>query len=149
MASFVHNVAKKKLLEGTLDLDNDTIKILAITGAGTPNPDHATVTAVLAATAEANGTGYTQGPASASRKTVAVTVAQDDSNDRATATTAATSWSSVTLGATIKALLIYKHASGSDDSLNFPIAYIDDAAGLPFTTNGSDINLAAQVLRLT
>ena len=148
MAATVYNVAKKKWLDGTLDMDTDTIKVLLITGTVSINPDHATVAAVLAAMAEANGTGYTSGVGSSSRKTVTMTVAQDDANDRATATSSTTSWTGVSLAATIKGYLYYKHASGSDDTLNFPIGFVDDATGLPLTTNGSDVNLAASVFRL-
>lgn len=149
MSSVLYNIAKAGIENGSIDLDTNTIKALLITGTPAINVDHDDVAAVLAANAEASGTGYASGPGGAGRKTVTVSVAVDDTNDRSDATIAATSWSAILLGATIKAVLYYKHVSGTDDTLNIPIAITDAATGLPFTTNGSDLNLGASIVRVS
>ena len=71
--------------------------------------------------------------------------AVDNGNDRATATTATTSWTAIN-GGNITQFLVYVH-TGSNDAANIPVMIVDDASGLPLTTNGSDVNLAAQVIR--
>jgi|GEM_PF-3267827 len=144
MATTCYNVAKKKYSPD--DLAGATVKVLLIETACTIDPDHATVAAVLATGAEFSGTNYTAGVASTDRKTVVVTAAQDDANNRATATTATTSWTAINTGI-INQFLVYVHVSGVDDALNFPVMIVDDASGLPLTTNGSNVNLAAQVIR--
>ena len=48
-------------------------------------------------------------------------------------------FSSVTSGQTIGAIVIYKENSNSDQSLNIPLVHIDTATGLPITSNGGDI----------
>lgn len=149
MANTVYNVAKSRWLSGDLDMNSDTIKTILVEGTPTINADHATVAAVLAAGAELVCTGYTAGPGSASRKTNTMTVAQDDTNDRATAATNAQTWSTLSGGDVIRAYLIYEHVSGTDDTLNFPIAIVDTDTGLPLTTNGSDVALGVVTVRLT
>lgn len=143
MATTVYNVAKKKYSPD--DLAGATVKVLLIETTCTVDPDHATVAAVLATGAEFSGTNYTAGASSTDRKTVVVTAAQDDTNNRATATTATTTWSAIN-GGDINQFLIYVH-TGSNDASNIPVMIVDDATGLPLTTNGSDVDLAAQVVR--
>lgn len=143
MATTIYNVAKKKYSPD--DLAAATVKVLLIETTCTINPAHATVAAVLATGAEFSGTNYTPGASSTDRKTVVVTAAQDDANDRGTATTATTSWTAINAG-TIVQYLIYVH-TGSNDASNIPVMIVDDATGLPLTTNGSNVDLAAQVVR--
>jgi len=45
----------------------------------------------------------------------------------------------VTSGQTINAIVIYLEISSSNQASNLPIAYIDTATGLPITANGGDI----------
>lgn len=149
MANTVYNVAKSRWLSGDLDMNSDTIKTLLIEGTPTINPDHATVAAVLAAGAELVCTGYTAGPGSTSRKTNTVTVTQEDASDRASAATNSQTWTALSGGDVIRAYLLYEHISGTDDTLNFPIAIVDTDTGLPLTTNGSDVSLGAVTIRLT
>ena len=44
----------------------------------------------------------------------------------------------VPVGSPLDAVLIYQY-NGADDTLNYPIAYLDSMTGLPFTPNGGDI----------
>lgn len=143
MATTVYNIAKKKYSPD--DLAAATVKVLLIETACTISADHDDVAEVLATGAEFSGTNYTSGASSTDRKTVVVTAAVDNGNDRGTATTATTSWSAIN-GGTINQFLIYVH-TGSNDASNIPVMIVDDATGLPLTTNGSDVDLAAQVVR--
>lgn len=144
MSTTVFNIAKKKYSPD--DLAAATVKVLLIETACTINADHDDVAEILATGAEFSGTNYTSGVASTDRKTVVVTAAVDNGNDRATATTATTSWTAIN-GGNITQFLVYVHVSGVNDNLNIPVMIVDDASGLPLTTNGSDVNLAAQVIR--
>jgi hypothetical protein len=148
MANFIYNVAKTRMQNGGLDLDTDTIKCLLVEGSTAGDPDHATVAAALAVHAELVCTGYTAGPGSSSRKTETITVTGDNANDRSDAVTGSQTWTALSDGSIVQKYLIYKHVSGSDDTLNIPIALIDTATGLPLTTNGSDVTRAATTLRL-
>lgn len=152
MANTVYNIAKRNLLDDYFSSDiasGRSFRALLIQGSTGPDPDHATVTAVLAAAAELTGaSGYTAGPSSSSRVTVTPTVATDNANDRATVTFSAPTWTAVNTG-TVRQVLIYRHESSSDDSLNIPVACIDTATGLPLTLNGSDVNGGSHVIRLT
>lgn len=152
MANTVYNVAKGNLLNDLLATDiasGATFKVLLVQGSTAPDPDHDDVAAVLAAAAELTGaTGYTGGAGGAGRKTVTFSVAVDDTNNRADATRSATSWTGLNAG-TVRQWLLYRHISGTDDTLNIPVYAVDTATGLPLTLNGSDVSLSADTFRLT
>lgn len=149
MANVYYNIAKGRHQSGDLDLNSDTIKVLLIEGSTAPDPDHDTVAEVVAAAAELVCTGYTAGPGSASRKTLTVTVTVDDTNNRSDAVSNSQTWTALSDGSIIRQYLIYEHISGSDDTLNIPIACVDTDSGLPLTTNGSDVSLGAVTLRMS
>lgn len=134
MASFVYNVAKAGFANGTLDWDTNTFKIMLIDNAYTPNPDHATVSAL---TELPNGTGYTGGFNGAGRKTLSVcSVVQVDASDRAELRVSlATTWSAINAG-TAKAAVVIREMTSDADSI--PVAYID-SGGWPIVTNGGDL----------
>jgi hypothetical protein len=48
-------------------------------------------------------------------------------------------FSQVTSGQTINAIVIYLEISSVNQALNLPVAFIDTATGLPITANGGDI----------
>jgi hypothetical protein len=144
MANTVYNVAKK--VDGSLDVDTDTVKMLLISGTTAPDPDHTTVSAVLAAAAELSATGYSPGASSTDRKTLTVTVTVDNANNRVDHTTNSQTWSALNSG-TLRQVLIYKH-TGTNDASNVPIMCIDTASGLPLTLNGSDVTVGAQTYRI-
>jgi len=60
VADFVYNIAHLQLLNGTMDLDTDDIRILLLTAATDEDPDDVDVQAVLAraGTTEATHTNY-------------------------------------------------------------------------------------------
>jgi hypothetical protein len=82
---FYHNFLKA-MADGTVDVDTDVIKCMLVTDSYTPNADH-TVKADLVANEIANGNGYTTGGV-----TVAVTVTDDDANDKFVFDVANPSW---------------------------------------------------------
>jgi len=140
--ALVYNRAKKEILDGTIDLVNDTIKIMLVTssyvaddahdfvdGAGADDPiDH-----------ELSGTGYTAGFAGSGRKTLAAKVfSEDDTNNRGEFDdTADITWTAIDAG-TSAAAIAYKHNTSDADSVL--IAYID-TGGFPIVTNGGALTI--------
>lgn len=133
MANVVYNVAKQQLMNGTLDLDTNDIRVLLLTANGDINIDDDTVDAVLAraSTTEAAATGYARQAIGSEAVTV------DDTNDRAVFDGADIVFSGVATGETIVGLIVYKHVTNDTDSI--PIAHLDVTPNLP--TNGSDITV--------
>lgn len=134
MAAVVYNVAKAKFAANTLDWDSADIRLLLIegtVGAAASNPDSSTLTAALSGSTEAAGTGYV-------RKTLASkAVTQDDTNNRATLTAAAVTWSGADWG-TANAAIVYLHVDGTNGN-DIPISFHD--GGFPQTMNGGDFTL--------
>lgn len=77
MASALYNNGKKKLMDGSIDLDTDTIKVAFTTSSYTPNIDSHDFFDDI--TNEVSGTGYSAGGYTLSNKSVTV----DTTNDRA------------------------------------------------------------------
>lgn len=149
MASFVFNRAKKEIMDGTIDLLSDTIKVMLVDSSYTPDKDDEFV-ADGADAAELSGTGYQAGFAGTGRKTLsnkAITV--DNTNDRAEFdNTVDLTWSSIDAGI-VAAMVIYKHLT--NDGASVVIAYVD-SGGFPKTTNGGDLSVvfnAEGILQLT
>ena len=68
MANVIYNSLKKKIMDGSIDLDSDTIKVMLVTSAYVPDQDghdfHDDVTN------EVSGTGYTSGGQALANKSV-------------------------------------------------------------------------------
>jgi hypothetical protein len=136
MASFLYNRGKKEILDGTIDLVNDTLKAMLVTSSYSANPDDDFASAPAAA--ELSGTGYASGFAGAGRKTLASkSITEDDTNNRAEFTAANLQWTGIDAG-TAAAVVLYKHLT--NDGASVLIAYID-TGGFPKTTNGGDLNI--------
>jgi hypothetical protein len=121
MANVLYDSGREGFLDGTIDWDTDTIKVVLVdTGVYTFSAAHkfrSSSSAGEVSTAQTLGT-----------KTVTAGVA--DAADSA--------FPSVS-GATVEALIIYKdNGSAAADRL---IAFIDSATGLPVTPNGGNINV--------
>jgi hypothetical protein len=118
MASVVYNSFKKKIMDGSIDLDTDTIKVALVTSSYSPDIDsHDFFDDV---TNEVTGTGYTAGGATLG----SVTVTADNTDDEGVFDAADTTWSSSTI--TARGAVIYK--STGTDSTSPLIAYIDFGA---------------------
>lgn len=128
MADVIYNSFKKDIMNGNINLASDTIKVMLVTSAYTPNQDsHAKRSNV---TNEITGTGYTSGGKALSGKAVT----QDDTNNRGVFDAIDVSWSSATF--TSRAAVLYKSRGGaaSADEL---IAYIDFGSNKIASSPGS------------
>lgn len=142
MASFWYNKAVTEVLTGTIDLDTNTLKVMLVNSTYTPNRDNDVVDAgggSDAADAEIVATGYTSGWGGAGRKTVTVTVTEQDANDRAVIIFGDLTWTALggaTNDTVVGAILIKE--GGANDTTSRLIAYWDlvDTA-----TNGGDFTL--------
>ena len=135
MASFVFDVGSDGVAKGTIDWVNDTdIRMLLLTGAGTPVKGNATV---LAALAEANvdestATNYSR--AAMANKSISTTGNKTlfDADNPVFSSLGGAS------NDTITGWIIYKGTAASgDDGSNIPISYTDLTTDL--TTNGGDV----------
>lgn len=78
MASAIYNSAKKKLIDGTIDIDTNTIKVALLSSSYTPNIDTHVFFSDLS-NELATASGYTAGGLSLANKSVTI----DTGNDRA------------------------------------------------------------------
>lgn len=137
MADVIFNGFKKHLFAGDFDLDANTIKMMLVTSAYTPNQDtHEFRSSV---TNEVAGTGYTAGGVTLTNKTVT----QDDTNNRAAWDFDDAVWASATI--TARGAVVYKDTgSAATDIL---ICYID--FGSDKTSTAGEFRVAvADLLRL-
>ena len=75
MANQIFNSFKRDVINGSIDLDTDTIKLMLVTSSYTPNID--THTKRSDVTNEVTGTGYTAGGVALANKTVTVNTTTD------------------------------------------------------------------------
>lgn len=133
------NAFKTELLNGTFDLDADTIRVLLLddSTAYTFDPDaHTFVSDVTAAGTEMTGTGY-------SRKTLSgATITQDDTGDEGVFDADNVTWMDIDAG-TIQTIVVYQQIGGDDSTPGDDrvVTVLDDAhvSDLPLPTNGSDV----------
>jgi hypothetical protein len=142
MPSFIYNTAMKEMIDGILDLDSDTLKIMLVNDDYTPNKDDDVVDAGGAADAvdaEIVATNYARGWGAAGRKVATISVAVDKVNDRAKATITDLTWAA--LGGAVNDVIagaILVKEGGANDTTSRLIAFFD-VADTP--TNGGDIKL--------
>lgn len=114
MASVVYNSFKRDIMNGSIDLDTDTIKVALVTSSYTPNIDtHDNFDDI---TSEVSGTGYTAGGA-----TLSVTVSVDTTDDEGVFDAVDTTWTTATV--TARGAVIYKSTGTSSTSKL--ICYVD------------------------
>lgn len=115
MADVIFNSFKAKIMDGSIDLDTDTIKVALVTSTYTPNQD--THDFFDDVTNEVVGTGYTAGGATLASKAVSVDTTDNegvfDANDVV--------WTTSTI--TARGAVLYK--STGTASTSALIAYID------------------------
>lgn len=116
MANAVYNSFKRDIMNGSIDLDTDSIKVMLVTSAYTPNID--THTKRSDVTNEVSGTGYTAGGSALATKTVTA----DNTGDKGVFDADDLTWSSSTI--TARGAVLYK-ARGGASSADELIAYID------------------------
>jgi len=127
VADVIYNSFKGKIMDGSIDLDTDTIKVVLVTSSYTPNID--THTQYSHITNQVTGTGYTAGGATLANKSVAV----DTTNDRAEFDADDTTWTSASI--TARGAVIYKYVDneGSPDDTSPLICYKDFGADVTST----------------
>lgn len=130
MASNLYNPGLLKLLDGTIDYENDTINVLLVNTSHTYTKSHEFVSDIVANEASnVSGSGY-------ERKTLASkTILLDAANDRVEYDAANPTYTAINAG-TIAAAIIFKQVTNDSDS---PIIAQIDFADL--VTNGSDVEL--------
>ena len=138
MAVITYNQGRTDLLDGSIDLLTDVLKIMLVTASYVANKDDVFVEEGVddANEHELSGTGYTAGFGGSGRKTLsAKAVTKDDANDRAEFDdTADITWTGINAG-TAAAAILYHHLTS--DLLSTLIMY-NDSGGFPIVTNGGD-----------
>jgi hypothetical protein len=121
MASAWFNRGKARVLDGTIDLLNDTIKVLLVSSAYAFDADHNFASQL---TEIAGVSGYTEGFGGAGRKTLAnKSVTEDDGNDRAYLDADDVAFGALQAGDTIGGAVLVKEATSDADSQI--IAFLD------------------------
>lgn len=115
MADVIYNSFKAKIMDGSIDLDTDTIKVALVTATYTPNQD--THDFFDDVTNEVSGTGYTAGGATLASKTVTA----DTTDNEGVFDAADVTWSTSTI--TARGAVIYK--STGTASTSALICYLD------------------------
>jgi hypothetical protein len=101
MANVIPNTFKKHIMNGDIDLDTDTIKVMLLSSSHTPAGDSDEFIDDVSSN-EVTGTGYTAGGATLSNKSVTV----DNTDDEGVFDADDTSWSTSTI--TAHYAIIYK-----------------------------------------
>lgn len=118
------------IMNGGIDLDTDTIKVMLVTSSYTPNQDTHEDRADV--TNEISGTGYTAGGATLASKTVT----QDNTDNEGVFDAADVTWSTATI--TARGAVLYKSTgTPANDVL---ICYLD--FGSDQTATGADFTIA-------
>lgn len=115
MADVIFNSFKAYIMDGSIDLDTDTIKVALVTSSYTPDQDvHEDFADV---TNEVSGTGYTAGGAALASKAVSI----DDTDNEGVFDAADVTWASSTI--TARGAVIYKDTGTPATSLL--VCYLD------------------------
>jgi len=100
MANVIYNSFKKKIMDGSIDLDTDTIKVALVTSSYTPSADNHDFFDDI--TNEVSGTGYSAGGATLANKAVT----QDNTDDEGVFDADDVSWASSSI--TARGAVLYK-----------------------------------------
>ena len=115
MANVIYNSFKQKIMDGSIDLDTDTIKVALVTSSYTPDQDSHEDFADI--TNEVSGTGYTAGGATLSN----VSITKDNTDNEGVFDADDVTWSSSTI--TARGAVVYKD-SGTP-ATSWLICYVD------------------------
>ena len=134
MADVIYNSFKQKIMDGSIDLDTDTIKVALVTSSYTPNQDTHEDYADI--TNEVVGTGYSAGGATLANKTVT----KDNTDNEGVFDADDAVFSSSTL--TARGAIVYKD-SGVDATSWF-VAYYDFGSDKSSTSGDFTIQWGAE-----
>lgn len=115
MADVIYNSFKAYIMDGSIDLDTDTIDVMLVTSSYTPDQDLHEDKADV--TNEVSGTGYTAGGQALASKAVTI----DDTDNEGVFDAADVTWSSSTI--TARGAVIYKDTGTAATSLL--VCYLD------------------------
>jgi hypothetical protein len=134
MASGWFNSGKRDILDGTIDLGADTIKVMLVNASYTPDADHDFIADVVAN--ELSGTGYAGGFAGSGRKTLASkSFSTNTASDFTYFTAAALTWTAINAGTAAYLIIVKEITNDADSRL---IAWVDFT---DVVTNGGDLTL--------
>lgn len=131
MANVIYNSFKRDIMNGSIDLDTDTIKCMLVTSSYTADQDAHTKRSDI--TNEVTGTGYSSGGATLANLSVSV----DNTDNEGVFDADDVSWTSSTI--TARGAVLYKSRGGAS-SADELIAYVDF---------GSDITSTAGTFLIT
>lgn len=115
MADVIYNTFKRDIMNGAIDLDTDTIHVMLVTSAYTPDQDaHEFKSSV---TNEVSGTGYTARGSALASKTVTV----DNTDNEGVFDAADVTWATSTI--TARGAVIFKETTV--DGTSRLICYLD------------------------
>ncbi len=139
MATSWYVTGFKECFDGTIDILNDTLKIMLVKSGYVFDPDHLVVSygAGDPLSAELTVGGYVGGWGGAGRKVASMTQQANLTDDRVDTATADQTHTALATGETIAAAILIKEGV-ADDTTSRLIAYWDHA---DTPTNGSDVTL--------
>lgn len=135
MASVIYNSFKRDIMNGSIDLDTDTIKVMLVTSTYTADQDAHTKRSDI--TNEVSGTGYSAGGATLA----SLSVTADNTDNEGVWDAADTTWSSSTI--TARGAVMYKSRGGAS-SADELICYIDFAADKSSSAGNFTLQYAAE-----
>lgn len=138
MANVIFNSFKRDIMNGSIDLDTDTIKMMLVASAYTPDVDAHTKRSDV--TNEVVGAGYAAGGVVLANKAVTV----DNGTNKGIFTCDAIAIANATI--TARGCVLYKSRGGAA-SADEIIAYGDFGADI--TSTGGTFNITAPVINLT
>jgi len=138
----IYNSFKKKIMDGSIDLDTDNINVALLTNAYTPNIDTHTFYSDVTGSEVANGNGYT----TKGKTLAAAAISIDTTNDLAYFDADDLTWATSTI--TARYALLFKNSGVNTTSPL--VAYVDFGADKT-SDNGNFIITwsSAGVLKLT
>jgi hypothetical protein len=116
MADVIFNSFKRDIINGALDLDTDTIKVMLVTSSYTADQDAHTKRSDI--TNEVSGTGYSAGGSALANKAVTV----DNTDNEGVFDADDVTWSTSTI--TARGAVLYKSRGGAS-SADELLCYID------------------------
>lgn len=135
MADVIYNSFKRDIMNGSIDLDTDTINVMLVTSTYTPDQDAHTKRSDV--TNEVSGTGYSAGGAALAGKAVTV----DNTDNEGVFDANDLTWSTSTI--TARGAVLYK-ARGGASSADELICYIDFGSDKSSTAGNFTLQWAAE-----
>ncbi len=142
MADVIFNSFKAYIMDGTIDLDADVVKVALVTDSYSPDQDAHEAFDDLSG--ECTGSGYTSGGTALAGTAVTI----DDTDNEGVWDATNHTFSSINVS-TVDAAVLY--VSNVTASTSWLICYID-SGGFPKVTDGGDLNInwnAEGILNLT